>query len=278
MPQHFSIVKRPDHAIESVDNALLLIDLLRRHPQDGVRVADVAAYLGVAPSSAHRLLSTLLYRGFVTRGPARQYRPGPALGVAETSGTQSVPGPVLEVLATLSAETGETVSLVRRRGVSVEFLTTVESRQRLRVGERTGTVLPARLTSGGKALLAALDDASIRSLYAGGRTPAERLGTPDLMRLLTEMAEVRRVGYALNLRQTEVDISAIGAAVPRAGGLPPQDAVALSSPAVRTRQLTSEDSIDHLRRACAELARIAADGEDRPAKTAPAESDVPAEG
>lgn len=259
MPQHFSIVKRPDHAIESVDNALLLIDLLRRHPQEGVRVADVADYLGVAPSSAHRLLSTLLYRVFVTRGTARQYRAGPALGVADSQGTQSVPGPVLDVLAQLSADTGETVSLLRRRGVSVEFLTTVESRQRLRVGERTGTVLPARLTSGGKALLAALDDASIRSLYAGGRTPAERLAAHDLVRLLAEMTDVRRVGYALNLRQTEADISALGIAVPRAAGLPPQNAVALSAPAVRTKQLISESSIDLVRRACADLARIAAE-------------------
>ncbi|EKU48299.1 IclR family transcriptional regulator [Mycobacteroides abscessus subsp. abscessus] len=256
MPQHFSIVKRPDHAIESVDNALLLIDLLRRHPQEGVRVQDVAAYLGVAPSSAHRLLSTLLYRGFVTRGPARQYRPGPALGVAETQGTQSVPGPVLEILAQLSADTGETVSLLRRRGVSVVFLTTVESRQRLRVGERTGTVLPARLTSGGKALLAALDDVSIRALYAGGRSPGERLAGSDLERLLAEMDEVRAQGFALNLRQTESDISAVGIAVPHSSGLPPRDAVALSAPAVRTTALTSERSIDLVRRACADLAGL----------------------
>lgn len=261
MTRHYSIVKRPDHAIESVDNALLLIDLLRRHPQEGVRVQDVAAYLGVAPSSAHRLLSTLLYRGFVVRGTAREYRPGPALGVAETQGTQAVPGPVLEILARLSADTGETASLLRRRGVSVVFLTTVQSRQRLRVGERTGTVLPARLTSGGKALLAALDDASIRTLYSSGRGPGERLPVTELNRLLAELAEVRRRGYAMNLRQTEADISAVGIAIPRGGGLPPLDAVALSAPAVRTRDVTSEASIELIRRACAQLAGIPRGGD-----------------
>jgi IclR family transcriptional regulator, acetate operon repressor len=50
------------YRIEAVDRALLLIRLLNE--QGSVSVSEAAAELGVAPSSAHRLLATLCYRGF----------------------------------------------------------------------------------------------------------------------------------------------------------------------------------------------------------------------
>ena len=49
------VQKRPTYSIEAVDNALQLLQLLR----DGgtLRLKDAAAELGVAPSTAHRLLA-----------------------------------------------------------------------------------------------------------------------------------------------------------------------------------------------------------------------------
>lgn len=255
MAQHFDIVKRPDYAIEVVDNALQIIDLLRRSDESGLRVLEVAEHLGVARSTAHRLLSTLVYRGFAHRTGGHRYLPGPSLGtVAATE--PAVPVAVIDILTRLRNETEETVSLLRLRGADVEFLTTVESRRRLRVGERTGTVLPARLTSGGKALLAALDETSVRRLHSGRRAGARSLGDGEMAELIQELAGVRAQGYALNLRRTESDICAIGAAIPRAGGLASQAAVALSAPATRTSRLVARTSIDLLRQACAELAEV----------------------
>ena len=54
------VQKRPTYSIEAVDNALQLLQLLR----DGgtLRLKDAAEELGVAPSTAHRLLAMLVRR------------------------------------------------------------------------------------------------------------------------------------------------------------------------------------------------------------------------
>ncbi len=68
---------RPAYAITSVDNALRLIEVLQR---DGtLRVTDAAAEIGVAMSTAHRLLAMLCYRGSIVIC-AGQHCPPPTPG------------------------------------------------------------------------------------------------------------------------------------------------------------------------------------------------------
>src|ERR1700753_4130111 len=68
----------PQYPIESVDNALKLLLLLGEQPQ--IRLSEATKYLGVASSTAHRLLAMLAFRGFVRQYPAsKAYLPGPAL-------------------------------------------------------------------------------------------------------------------------------------------------------------------------------------------------------
>ena len=70
--------KPPAYPIESVDNALQLLLLFRE--QSTLRVADASRTLGVAPSTAHRLISMLQYHGFVQQDPrSKAYRAGTAL-------------------------------------------------------------------------------------------------------------------------------------------------------------------------------------------------------
>ncbi|MGH3277713.1 MAG: helix-turn-helix domain-containing protein, partial [Trebonia sp.] len=68
---------KPPYAIDSVDNALRILQLLRDSGQ--VRVSGAAAELGVARSTAHRLLAMLVYRDFAVQAEDRSYHPGPAV-------------------------------------------------------------------------------------------------------------------------------------------------------------------------------------------------------
>lgn len=66
----------PSYPVRSVDYALQLLLILKR---DGVlRVSEAAAELGVARSTAHRLISMLRFRGFVEQARDRTYRAGSA--------------------------------------------------------------------------------------------------------------------------------------------------------------------------------------------------------
>ena len=68
---------KPSYALDSVDNALLLVQMLR--DQGRLRVRQAAEDLGIAPSTAHRLLAMLVYRDFARQDEHRCYVPGPGL-------------------------------------------------------------------------------------------------------------------------------------------------------------------------------------------------------
>ncbi|MEV0183187.1 IclR family transcriptional regulator [Streptomyces sp. NPDC050625] len=194
---------KPPYMIESVDNALLALELLRDRGR--VRVSEVADELGIARSTAHRLLSMLVFRDFAERDENRGYVPGRALSAPNGDGrAQYLRRMLLPAMEALCSRVEETVNLMVRVGTQIRFLASVESSQVLRVGDRQGAVLPARATSGGKALLAELSPAEITCLYPGDE------GLDELVR---ELDEVRARGYGLNLEATETGVVAAGRCV-----------------------------------------------------------------
>ena len=110
-----------------------------------------------------------------------------------------------------------------RVGTNVRFLSTVESEQPLRVGDRLGAVLPALSASGGKALLAELDAAALRRLFQGLSDDS------GFAALSIELERVRQYGYASNLEGTEDGVSAIGTAIRGRNGAMAGISVALPS-------------------------------------------------
>jgi DNA-binding IclR family transcriptional regulator len=81
-------------------------------------------------------------------------------------------------------------------GDNVRFVDGVESDQPVRVTVRTGALMPAHSTSGGKVLLAELSPQHLHALYPQGlRRVADRT-IVDLRELEEELAAVRREGYA----------------------------------------------------------------------------------
>jgi IclR family transcriptional regulator, acetate operon repressor len=207
-----SVKNRPPYALDSVDNALQLIQLLR--DQGRLRVTDAARELGIARSTAHRLLAMLVYRGFAEQDDSRGYLPGASLASPAPSGGD------LQRLRVLAAPTmerlcervEETVNLVVRVGTQTRFIACVESRQILHVGDRRGTVLPAARTSGGKALLARLPEAEVGALYGIDSAEPDLTGA-EWAALTGELALTRRRGYAVNAQETEAGLHAVGMAV-----------------------------------------------------------------
>ncbi|MGH3327908.1 MAG: IclR family transcriptional regulator [Streptomycetales bacterium] len=236
-------------AIDSVDKALQVLLLLRSRGQ--LRVTDVSDHLGVARSTAHRLLSTLALRGFVSRDPfTRTYRNGPVLmdiGLASAAAIDIRPQarPHLEAL---SAELHETVNLVVLEGSSCRFLDGVAGDRPLLTRVRTGTILPAHATSGGKVLLAELAPHHIRALCRPGLPRLTEHTIAEGECLQGELRSVRARGYAVNCGESEAGIGAVAVPIRKADGRAVA-AVAVSMPAVRMRTATLPDLVAVLRRA-----------------------------
>jgi DNA-binding IclR family transcriptional regulator len=206
----------PQYPIESVDNALKVLLLLGERSE--LRLTDVAGYLNVATSTAHRLLAMLQYRGFVRQDPrTRAYRAGTALtsvafSILQRFDVREVLHPFVE---SLNREFAETVHLALLDGATVRFIDAVESPQATRVSSRLGKSVPANCTSTGKAMLAYCTDDEFRRLY-----PDEELGglTRNSIRtrsaLEKELQQVRRQGYATSNEESENGVCSVAVAYP----------------------------------------------------------------
>lgn len=250
--------QKPPYPIDSVDNALRLVQMLR----DGgsIRLTDAAEELQVAPSTAHRLMAMLVYRGFALQDDRRRYVAGPAMGVRAIGAPwlHQLRKLALEPMEVLCSRVEETVNLVVRVGVSIRFLITVEATSILRIGDRAGTVMPAIGASSGKALLALESEERLRSLYTGrgAQLAGTALSEPQFTRLQTELAHVRRVGYALSREETETGLGAVGVAATMPTGAPVA-ALSVATPISRLDRMLEPDRLAQLFHCRDEIAAIA---------------------
>jgi DNA-binding IclR family transcriptional regulator len=212
----------PAYPVKSVDNALRLLVLLGERQQ--LTLSEAAAHLGVAKSTAHRLLAELLYRGFAVQDGHRLYRRGPRLALAGPPDTtlRSLAAAARPYLHELRRSVNETVHVMVLEGNSVRFVDGVEDDHELRVGLRIGVLLPAHCTAGGKALLAELPPARLSSCYPRGLPLAPGDAIRDLTGLQRHLVGVRRRGYATNINESKPGVSAVGVCVRSPAG----DAVA----------------------------------------------------
>jgi DNA-binding IclR family transcriptional regulator len=214
--------RAPQYPIESVDKALKLLLLLGEQPE--IRLTEATRYLGVASSTAHRLLAMLAYRGFVRQDPvSKAYLPGPALtGVAfAIFGRIDIAGTVTPVMRTLSERLRETVHVGMLDGAAVRFVAAAEGPTAVRVASRLGRTMPAHCTSTGKAMLAQLSQAELHQLL-----PEEKLeritdrSIGSRTELEAELARVREQGYAVNREESEEGVASVAVPIPtRAPGL-----------------------------------------------------------
>ena len=177
----------------------LLRQFSRNEPELGVR--DLARRLDMDSASVHRLLRALLAERFVEQDAAtRRYRLG--FGVVDLAavrisqhGLLGIASPHLEQLRD---ETGETVALLVADHMEAVCLAVVESRQSVRVGYDIGERIPLHASAGGQVLLAHLDEADRRAVYAAGLTryTARTLTDPDSLEDRLAHIRAERSGWA----------------------------------------------------------------------------------
>jgi IclR family transcriptional regulator, acetate operon repressor len=243
----------PQYPIESVDNALRLLLLFETQPS--IRLTDASTYLGVASSTAHRLMGMLLYHGFVRQNPAtRAYEPGQALSsiafaIRRQVDIRTLARPVLE---RIFEETGETVHFARLERTDTQFIDAIESVRAVRVGSRQGLTLPANCTATGKAMLSLLDEEQLRKLYPRQELP--RLTSNSITSrsdLETELDEIRHRGYATSREESEDGVTSVAVAL--AGPSGTVYGINVSVPAHRMSEELRSDLGVMLRAAAEEL-------------------------
>jgi IclR family acetate operon transcriptional repressor len=218
----------------SVDKALRLLVLLSE--KQFLTVSSAADHLGVARSTAHRLLGVLQKHGFAFQDVAsRAYGPGSALlrvglTAVESLELRAVARPEIEALA---IEVGETVHLITYEGSRTFVLDSVESQEAVRVSSRIGGSMPVHTTAAGKALLAQLPPEQVAAIVGPDPLPTRTARSISTYTVLAaQLDEVRRRGYAINDAENEPDIVAVAVAIPGVHGVR-SAAVSAAAPANR---------------------------------------------
>lgn len=211
--------KAPAYPITSVDNALKL--LLSFGSQETIRVSSASKQLGVAQSTASRLLAMLEYHGLASKDPASgEYVPGPnLLGLAlSVVGQLDLWQQAHSSVEALRDELNETVHVGVLHGTDIVYIGGIESTRSLRVGLRVGLALPAHATSGGKVLLAELPRERLRAGFPQQlpRQTEATLATRD--ELEQRLERVREDGYAVSHAENEPDVSSLAVPLRAAGG------------------------------------------------------------
>ncbi len=201
--------------VPAVDRAIRLIDTLAAS-HEPLALAELARRLALPKSSVHGLLATLVAHGLARRDDAGEFSLGTRpLQWADAYVAQS---DILRAFDTharrIDALAAETVMLAVLEGAEVLYLACRPGTRPLAVNFRVGGRFPAAYTSSGKAMLATLDDTTVRGLLAG--QPFERLtrhSVTSTTALLRQLATVRKQGWATDDEETAEGMQCFGAAV-----------------------------------------------------------------
>jgi IclR family acetate operon transcriptional repressor len=231
--------------VQSIQRALSLLEALE-DSRGEVGIAELSKRVRLHVSTVHRILATLVARGYARQSPetGRYALGAKALHLAESYlGQMDLRRVVRPVLERLSQETGETANLVILDRREALYLDKVESPQSLRIFSRIGRRAPLYCTAVGKVLLAFRPKEEVDALL--GRGPFERLARHTITsatQVRRELEKVRDQGFALDREECEEGACCIAVPIRNAQG-DVEAALGISAPTTRLTPRRMEELI-----------------------------------
>ncbi|GAB4086207.1 IclR family transcriptional regulator [Myceligenerans cantabricum] len=236
--------------MQTVERAIDLLEIMTDLGGDAT-LSELSERSGLPLPTIHRLLRTLVQRGYARQMPSRRYALGAGvLRLADAAGKQlgAVARPSLEQVA---ATLGETANLAMLDHEMAVYVAQASSTHSMRMFTEVGRRVHLHCTGVGKMLLAALPEAQVRQI-------AQRTGLPaatehsitDVGALVAELGRIRERGYAIDDGEQEIGVRCFAVAVP---GAPLATALSASGPAARVTPEFADDAVPVLREEAAKV-------------------------
>ena len=202
-------------SVQVLDRSLLLLDLVAA--ADGAVLTELADLSGMAPSTAHRLLTALAGHGMLAHDGetgawtigVKAFEIGNAFLRFRKLGTISRP-----FLQELMARTGETANVGIFEDGEIVFLSQVESHAPMRAFFRPGRRGPIHASGIGKAVLSTWPEERVARLVEGRDLTRFTAGTRDrLETLAADLAAVRQRGYSIDDQEHTLGMRCIAAPI-----------------------------------------------------------------
>ncbi|MBB5078914.1 IclR family transcriptional regulator [Nonomuraea endophytica] len=194
-------------------------DVLVRFAEAGTStlgVTELADSLGMSKAAVHRVLASLRSRGLVELDEdSRRYSLGLTamrLGLAylDRIDIRRLAAPEL---AGLSARTTETATLSIRTGLNRVYIDQVKPPREVIMAVSLGVPYPLHAGGSSKAFLAFLPEVEIDSYLSAPLDPLTPATVTDPERLRTELALIRRRGYAMSISERQRGAASVAAPI-----------------------------------------------------------------
>lgn len=221
--------------VQSLTRALSVLNIISENTP-GMTLTGISRSLGLAPSTTHRLLTTLQEERYVQydRDSSRWQIGMQAFvtgnGFLSSRDLVTVARPFMR---RMMEESGETVNLAISEGDDVIYMAQVESREMMRVYSKPGNRVPLHCSGVGKAIMMLLDENGIdRMVSLRGLPKLTDKTISDLDELKKELKISQDKGYALDDEEHAVGLRCV-ASVIFDEYAEPFAAISISGPAAR---------------------------------------------
>ncbi|WP_035269695.1 IclR family transcriptional regulator [Desulfitibacter alkalitolerans] len=202
---------------KSAMRALDVLSLLAR-AEGPLTITEISKALGIPKSSTFELVYTLVHKQYLQvhdknlknyKIGIKTFEAGAAYLSKADLHTESRP-----LLEKMSLTSGETVFLAVEDNGDVVYLDKVEGPRLIRTTAVLGSRYPMHCTGLGKALLAAYPEDRVKEITGGGQLLARtEFSITRFSSLLEDLAETRKRGFSIDMRESEVDVCCVAAPI-----------------------------------------------------------------
>lgn len=215
-PMEFDSDKRRGTGVQSVERSLMILEEMAAN-REPMTLKEIAQACGLKLSTAHRLLATLIMKGFACQDVyTGQYRLGiKAFQIGSAAlyslDMKHVVRPHMHWLVGESQETANLCVLGRtNHNTELICIDQVESPRMMRSFANIGSRMPVHCTGSGKILLAQLETADLETqvkVLALERFTEKTITDPA--RLLADLKSIKLAGFAVDNEETEIGVLCI---------------------------------------------------------------------
>ncbi|MEK9722974.1 MAG: IclR family transcriptional regulator C-terminal domain-containing protein [Rhodospirillaceae bacterium] len=234
---------RKSGRVQSVSRALAILSRLGEF-DDGLTLSQLSKDLKLAPSTAHRLLTTLQEERFVHFNDTKGFwQVGVQAFVVGSHflGSRDLVTVALPYMEQLMEQSGETTNLAMADRGEIVYLAQVQCHQLMRTLARPGARVAMHCSAVGKALLSQMSENDVARVLRNRGLPRVTDQTITSMdELCMQLRTARQRGYAMDDEEHSIGLRCIAAPVFDERGTA-LAAVSLSGPKVRLPEARVEE-------------------------------------
>lgn len=203
--------------VQSVDRAFDILEALR--DEDEIGLIALSRKVNLNKSTVHRLLNTLIYRGYVNQNSENnKYKLSFKFLEIGNSCLNSLD--IVSIakphIKKLSDKTNEVVHLVLIEKSEIVYIDKIESHNTIRMHSYIGKRIPIYCTAVGKAYMAHLKDNEFLSLWNNIENNLNKLTENTITskeKMIKELDDIRNNGFAVDNEENEKGVICVAAPI-----------------------------------------------------------------